>query len=788
MKGKIELLSPAGDMSAFISAINNGADAIYLSGNKFGARAYATNFSLEDIIECIRIAHLLNVKIYVTVNTLIKDDEFNECINFVHSLYQNNVDGVLIQDIGLAYTLSKIMPSLPLHASTQMNVHSVSEALKLKEMGFKRIVLGRECDIDTIKKIKENVDIELEVFGHGALCMSYSGECLMSSFIGKRSGNRGRCAGACRLKYQLVKNNDMLSSNKYYLSLKDLYTLDKINELVDANIDSIKLEGRVKKSEYVSLITKTYREAIDAYYLNTKFDIDKRTYELKEMFNRGFTKGHLFKEKNSQLTNIISPNHIGVSVGKVINVIKSNFSNKINNYAYIEMSFSNKDDYLAIGDSIRIIDNSNELEDGITLSRMSLCEYKNGNLKTKKDVSKAYDKDIICIITHKPLSIGMDVLKTQTISLINDNSLNKEIIKKTKISGYLYEEENHLALELNYNYDDINVNVKEISVDSVDVVKNIESLNRIKDQISKISNTLFEFSDLKCDLSKLFFPIKEINELRRKAIASLEDAIINAKSYNHDVLKFKRQALNISNDDAKLIVKVRTKEQLKACKDLKINTIISEEDTLKDEDILFINPRLASVDRGISENKEFSSVYKNIFNAYALYYMHLQGIKTVGLSVELSKSEIEALIYNYKQLFKEDANVMMMVYGYNEVMITKHCLINKFNENNDCFDKKYCMECIRNQYYLKDKLDYKFALIRDNYCNLKVLNSMRLNLIKYLHDIVDMGVNTLLLDFTIEDYDETYDVLSNFINSFNGSEYKRDFINSTYGHFKEGIE
>ena len=275
-KQKIELLSPAGNKESFYSALNSGADAIYISGTKFGARAYANNFTNEEISECIKSAHLLGVKVYVTVNTLIKDSEINEALSFVNFLYKENVDAILVQDIGLVHILRNIFPDLTLHASTQMNVHSVEEARKLKSLGFKRIVLGRECDIELVKKIKKEVDIEIEVFAHGALCMSNSGQCYMSSFIGKRSGNRGRCGGACRLAYELIKNDEVVGYKAYYLSLKDLYTLDKVDQLIEASVDSIKIEGRLKRKEYVSLVTSAYKEAI----LGT-LDEHKRKYQLQ---------------------------------------------------------------------------------------------------------------------------------------------------------------------------------------------------------------------------------------------------------------------------------------------------------------------------------------------------------------------------------------------------------------------------------------------------------------------------------------------------------------------------
>ena len=255
---RTEILSPAGNKESFISAIHHGCDAIYIGGLKFGARAQAQNFTIDEIIELINYAHLYEVKVYVTVNTLIKDEEFLEAVSFVKQLYINNVDAIIVQDIGLASYLLKVFPDIVLHASTQMNIHSFDQALFLKNLGFKRIVLARECKYELIKKIKQEIDIELEVFVHGALCMSYSGNCLMSSVIGKRSGNRGKCAQPCRLLYSLNDSN----KPSYLLSPKDLMTLNDLDKLLDLNIDSLKIEGRMKRKEYVGLVTQIYKEKV----------------------------------------------------------------------------------------------------------------------------------------------------------------------------------------------------------------------------------------------------------------------------------------------------------------------------------------------------------------------------------------------------------------------------------------------------------------------------------------------------------------------------------------------
>lgn len=260
---KVELLAPAGDFSCFLAAVNAGADAVYLGGDKFGARAYANNFTQEEIIEALKTAHLFGKRIYLTVNTLVKEKEMAELVPYIAPLYQAGLDGVIIQDFGVFQVLKKHFPSLELHASTQMTITGVYGAKLLKELGACRIVPARELSLAEIREIKKETGLEIETFIHGAMCYGYSGQCLFSSILGGRSGNRGRCAGPCRLPYQDEKGHTV-----YPLSLKDMYTLPHIPQLIEAGIDSFKIEGRMKSPEYVAGVTAMYRKYIDRYLAN----------------------------------------------------------------------------------------------------------------------------------------------------------------------------------------------------------------------------------------------------------------------------------------------------------------------------------------------------------------------------------------------------------------------------------------------------------------------------------------------------------------------------------------
>ena len=305
----MELLCPAGNKESLIAAINSGADAIYLSGKKFGARAFATNFSNEELKEAIRIGKIYGVKIYVTMNTLIKENEIDEFLSQVEFLYSNGVDAILMQDFGMICLCLKKYPNLEIHASTQAHNSSLQGIDFLYKLGVKRVVLPREMSLDEIKLIK--TPIEKEVFIHGALCVSYSGRCLISQVLGGRSGNRGECAGCCRFKWKLYKSDKLLKEG-YLLSMKELNLSDDVLKLVPY-VDSLKIEGRMKSPTYVSFITNYYRKILNGEKIT---DIDKET--LQSLFYRGYTKGHLLNSKD--LVNTKSPNHIGLPIGKVIDV------------------------------------------------------------------------------------------------------------------------------------------------------------------------------------------------------------------------------------------------------------------------------------------------------------------------------------------------------------------------------------------------------------------------------------------------------------------------------------
>ncbi|HKM20431.1 MAG TPA: U32 family peptidase [Lachnospiraceae bacterium] len=313
---QIELLSPAGSYESFMAAINAGADAVYVGGNKYSARAYAKNFSEEELLAAIDYAHLFGKKVYLTINTLLKNEELSELSAYLNPYYEAGLDAVIVQDLGAITYLRKHYPLLLVHASTQMTITGIEGVRLLEEMGVKRVVLARELSLSEIQYITENNATEIECFIHGALCYCYSGKCLFSSLIGGRSGNRGRCAQPCRLPYDVINQNGTSTSNeheKFLLSPKDICTIELIPQLIEAGITSFKIEGRMKRAEYVAGVTRIYRKYIDQYlnHPNEKYQVEQTDYdELIQLYTRsGSSKGYYVQKNGRDMITLSKPNY-----------------------------------------------------------------------------------------------------------------------------------------------------------------------------------------------------------------------------------------------------------------------------------------------------------------------------------------------------------------------------------------------------------------------------------------------------------------------------------------------
>lgn len=716
---KPELLAPAGNMESLKAAIEAGADAIYLGGYMFGARSFAGNFSNEEIKEAIIYAHLYGVKIYVTVNTLIYEDEVETFINYVEFLYQADVDAVIIQDLGMLDLIRQTFPLLEVHASTQMHLHNLEGVKCIEELGVKRAVLARETDLDLIKEIKENTNIEIEIFVHGALCISYSGQCLMSSLIGGRSGNRGSCAGSCRQKYDLISNGKKINKDSYLLSTKDLNTLECIGELIDIGVESFKIEGRMKRPEYVYTVVKLYRKAIDQYCQNQKIEInEEEILELKKIFNREFTKGFLFHEEERNFMNQKRPNHIGIPIGKVIGSQKG--------FVTIEL-YSR----LQNGDGIRILGN---IDSGMVVTKI---------ISQRKQV-KEIEKGIVQIPYKETVKMGSIVLKTTDKKQLDEiNSLLSKKTRKVLVSLNLELKRNQKpVLKLSDGKNEVIVVGEQVIEEALKVPISKE---RIREQMEKFGDSIYQVSDITLNVDdNIFVSIKELNELRRKAIEKLN--AMRIYHYPYQKCEYHREVPSFPVEMRKTVL-VSELYQYKIVEKEKWNAIYVEKEELfnmvaSDSRVIKKNPRVLhhiSLENKLSLVGELGTFYSyphvftdwsfNVTNSYTAAFLFSRGAKMVTLSYELDKNRIKLLISAYKNRYHAHPNFELIIYGKEEVMISKFHLLNYFGVKNgnlkDRFGNLYPIE--ENKDFMKI-YNYKPRMMKDNYYQYGV-NSLRFEFI-----------------------------------------------------------
>ena len=511
---KVELLAPAQNLACAKAAIIYGADAVYIGANSFGARKNASN-NLEDIKELVNFAHKYNVKIYVTVNTILNDNELKEAEKLINELYKIKVDALIIQDMGL---LELNLPPIELHASTQCNIRTLEKVKFFEDIGIKRAVLARELSLEKIKEIKQNTNIELECFIHGALCVSYSGNCYMSAYIGGRSANRGECAQACRKKYSITdEKGNFIIKDKYLLSLKDLCLKDYIKELVDTGVKSFKIEGRLKDEAYVKNVVLYYRKLLDEFD-KTSDGIILSDFEpdINKTFNRGYTT--YFIEKNKyDIFNFDTPKSTGEFLGVADKISKNGFG--INT----DKKISNGDGLCFFVDGELKGCYVNKIENNIIYPNIILK-----NLKTGDKIYRNFDIEFEKTVKN---SKTKRLIKTDLV--IND----KEII----LNDGIY------SVKIPYRFDEIAQNKEKM-------------IENIKASFKKTGDSIFYIDEIQIKTDKIpFLKISYMNELRRKLFEFLEEKRVeNYKTNFFEKTKytkyrdeFKDYRLNIHNKKAK---------------------------------------------------------------------------------------------------------------------------------------------------------------------------------------------------------------------------------------------
>ena len=734
---EVELLAPAGSYEAFIAAINAGADAVYMGIDKYNARTMAKNFNNEEYIKALDYAHKRNVKVYLTLNTLLLDSEIKEALNLVVTLYEHGLDAIIVQDLGFASLIHKVMSDLAMHASTQMSVCNISQVKFLEKIGFTRIVLGRELSIDEIKYIKENTNLEIEVFVHGALCVSLSGQCIMSSMIGDRSANRGNCAQPCRMKYSLYNSSGkIVEKDKYLLSKKDIYGLESLKELKMIGVDAFKIEGRNRTPEYTAGVVSKYRECIDNNY------VVKPTYEkeLLQLFSRsGKSDGYLNGIRYKKSISLDSPKNTGLYLGEVLEqrgvLVKVKLNEKISMHDGIEIQNN--------GENISTIVTYIKDEKGNTLNK----DIEAGEIVLLGDVKNK-------------VKIGNSIYKTSSSKLnekykqyYNSNLYNKRldydiminILKDKKISVI----ELKSGLEVNIDY--IPEKSKTTGVTTA----------KIEEVFSKTEDTSVKFANMKMNIDdSLFVPVSKLNELRRECVNRLEEiktVINNVKGMDKkilEVLKLKKNdVLNTLkthslymykyNSDIDYIVAYASKYNMKldkiyiSAKDFKMY----KEDIKKyigKVKIYFVIPNIVlnNMDKYITNSIE-DLVKEKIVSGVVIGNVgyistcndlkQKYGIEIVGDYSLNTTNVYTANVYNVygidvmTPLFELGVDIkkistvskIELVEGLATAMTSRYCLIASFVKN--ITNKEECKaSCKKDNYYIIDSYGKKYDIVSDN--------------------------------------------------------------------------
>ncbi len=800
----VELLAPVGSFEALKAAVQNGANAVYLGGKDFGARASANNFDRDELKEAVKYAHIRGVQVFVTTNTLRKENEIEDFLEYAKFLYDIDVDAIILQDIGMARLIKRELPDFELHASTQMVAHSLEDVKYLESVGFDRVVLAREVTVEEIKYICDNCKADIEVFVHGALCVCYSGQCLMSSMIGNRSGNRGRCAQPCRQRYELIDvyTGEVVNSNgDYLLSPRDLNAIEEIDKVIDAGVHSLKIEGRMKRPEYVATVIDGYRKTIDEYLATNKLNVSDETInDLYTIFNRKFTKGLLLGDVGKDMMNSQLPNNQGLYVGTVVDYNKK--------AKRLKIKLANT---LKKGDGINL--------GGGTIGRI----IKNGNIETIGYKGETIELDFVGEARK-----GQIVFKTSDSELMDrvqaTFTQDKEFVKNIIDAKITIKLGQKPILTLK----DRHSNKATIEGDKIveEAMKVALSKEKVETQLRKLGNTPYELDLLEIELDdNVSLPISLLNQMRRDCIELLDKERVSIKNrkYKNKIVKYKPVLYN-RNKQQEISVKVKNLEQLESALECGVDRIYYEDTNTIDKAMslaMKYNKKVIYSAPRIIRNKEYNHLakannagvesvqvgnygsidyfkdkklnidyYLNAFNSETINYYKEIGADTLCISQELNINEIKETI-KYT-----DINIESVVYGYTPLMITEYCPMGVIVR--DCKKDKRVAKCKESIYALRNSKGDEFRVSQDIFCRSTIYNSNVTCMLDNLYELHEIGINVLRLDFTLEDKETVKEVIEAYQEVLS-NDYKLgtkatklynklDEKGTTAGHYYKGVE
>ena len=807
----MELLAPAGTMENFMAALESGADAIYLGGKVFNARAHAANFGIDELREAVRLAHILDVSVYVTVNILIGDTELGELENYLKDLDSIGVDAIIVQDLAVAEIAKRVAPNIHLHGSTQMTAATLDAVRFYESLGFTRVVLARELSLKEIQHICKHCKAEIEVFVHGALCVCYSGQCLMSSFIGGRSGNRGACAQPCRLPYELLdsKGESVLPKHEaYLLSPKDLNYSEHMNELVAAGVTSFKVEGRMKKVSYVRQVIGTYREILDKASIQ-----ENQRKALASGFNRGFSTAYLENTVGRQMMTVVAPNHQGKPIGESYTKkgeVYLSLTEPIEQGSLVKILQSNgsvtyytvDDEWTCVSDTLY----KGRPAEGLAVGQLYLASTpKNTKSRGLQEFTRKYDMSVY-------LSVGSNGETNYTeLTAILDSGLSVTVTNE-----YVPAIANKVPT----------------------------SLEKVTEQLGRLGNTLFRLSYVDIPDGPYMWPASVLNALRRDAVTALETALITHHVESWQALQvtgdvdydFKAQH-ELSYDTCPMIsARVDEIEGVKAAISGGAQKIVFGGDRLSrtpyalsvydevarlcaqsDMICTFATPRVVKDDEVEAYKHTLEAIVQahpnsisihvpqallwlrelgytgaieadtglNIFNTPTLHFWEQLHISCVNPSQELTLKQITELAKH------SHVPIETMIHGYTEMMISEYCAIASFVGTGS---KVNCpMPCVKESYSLKDRKGEIFPIRTDPYCRMHIMNSHEMDMRAYVPMLLQKGISILRVDGRHMKPSYVKDIVSQYVGIATGTmEAPPKKIDSqgesiTRGHYFRGI-
>ena len=807
----MELLAPAGTMENFMAALESGADAIYLGGKVFNARAHAANFGIDELREAVRLAHILDVSVYVTVNILIGDTELKDLEQYIKDLDSIGVDAIIVQDLAVAEIAKRVAPNIHLHGSTQMTAATLDAVRFYESLGFTRVVLARELSLKEIQHICKHCKAEIEVFVHGALCVCYSGQCLMSSFIGGRSGNRGACAQPCRLPYELLdsKGESVLPKHEaYLLSPKDLNYSEHMNELVAAGVTSFKVEGRMKKVSYVRQVIGTYREILDEASIH-----ENQRKALASGFNRGFSTAYLEDTVGRQMMTVVAPNHQGKPIGESYTKkgeVYLSLTEPIEQGSLVKILQSNgsvtyytvDDEWTCVSDTLY----KGRPAEGLAVGQLYLASTpKNAKSRGLQEFTRKYDMSVY-------LSVGSNGETNYTeLTAILDSGLSVTVTNE-----YVPAIANKVPT----------------------------SLEKVTEQLGRLGNTLFRLSYVDIPDGPYMWPASVLNALRRDAVTALETALITHHVESWQALQvtsdvdydFKAQH-ELSYDTCPMIsARVDEIEGVKAAISGGAQKIVFGGDRLSrtpyalsiyDEvarlcaqsDVIctFATPRVVKDDEVEAYKHTLEAIVQarpdsisihvpqallwlrelgytgaieadtglNIFNTPTLHFWEQLHISCVNPSQELTLKQITELAKH------SHVPIETMIHGYTEMMISEYCAIASFVGTGS---KVNCpMPCVKESYSLKDRKGEIFPIRTDPYCRMHIMNSHEMDMRAYVPMLLQKGISILRIDGRHMKPSYVKDIVSQYVGIVTGTmEAPPKKIDSqgesiTRGHYFRGI-